>query len=248
MFRAYLVDDEDLARDRLKRLLETSGFSVAVIGETESPETAVREIDSLKPDVVFLDIQMPVLDGFDVVSMLEKPRPYIIFVTAYDQYAIKAFEVFALDYLTKPVRLERLKESLERLNPAERRQHQLHAVEQLVLDQASTRKGDVIGLKRGNSIKIMPVKDVLCFEAEEKLVYAHTREGRMRTELTLQELEIWLEPKGFSRTHRAFLVRVADVKELVPWFAGTYELILTDGRRVPVSRRKVGLIKQSLGV
>jgi two-component system LytT family response regulator len=247
MHRAYLVDDESLARERLRRLLETSGIQLEIAGESGDAAHAVNEINTLKPDVVFLDIQMPVLDGFDVVSMLEHPRPYIIFVTAYDQFALKAFEVFALDYLTKPVRLERLKESLLRLSPKESRKPQLDAVENLV-SAHHQKKGEVIGLKRGNAIKIMPVKAISYFEADEKLVYAYTPEGRMRSDLTLQELEEWLEPKGFMRTHRAFLVRTDEVKELIPWFAGAYELKLANGTNIPVSRRKVAVIKAMLGL
>lgn len=112
--KAFLVDDEHLARERMKSLLEHASSTIDIIGESGIASEAIERINELKPDVIFLDINMPSLDGFDVVSMLEKPRPYIIFVTAYDEYAIKAFEVHALDYLTKPVRLERLNQSLER--------------------------------------------------------------------------------------------------------------------------------------
>ncbi|MFV1884787.1 MAG: response regulator [Balneola sp.] len=100
--KAFLVDDEPLARDRLRSLLDHSKSEVEIIGESGQASDAVEQINKLKPDVVFLDIQMPGLDGFDVVSLLEKPIPYIVFVTAYDQYAIKAFEVHALDYLQSP--------------------------------------------------------------------------------------------------------------------------------------------------
>jgi DNA-binding LytR/AlgR family response regulator len=247
MIRVFLVDDEDLARDRLRRLLETSGMEISIAGESGSPENAASQINSLKPDLVFLDIQMPVLDGFDVVSMLEYPRPYIVFVTAYDQFALKAFEVFALDYLTKPVRLERLKETLSRINLLLKPHPQQESVEKLVQDHQK-RKGEIIGLRRGTAVRVMPVRSVLYFEAEEKLVYAHTAEGRFRSDLTLAELEEWLLEKGFSRTHRAFLVKLDCIKELVPWFAGSYQLVLNNGARVPVSRRKVSEIKTLLGI
>ncbi len=246
--KAFLVDDESLARERLRSLLDhTDGF-LEIIGESGVASEAITEINHLKPDVVFLDIQMPGLDGFDVVSLLEKPLPYIVFVTAYDQYAIKAFEVFALDYLTKPVRLERLQHCLSRLKDLDiMKASQSKSLDQ-ALEEQQQKPLHVLTAKKGRNIHVLDVNDVLYIEAKEKLLYAHTPDAKFRIEGTLDALEHRLGDGRFVRVHRSYLVGVKHIQELIPWFSGTYELKLSNGVQLGVSRRRVKEVKEYLGV
>ena len=245
---AFLVDDEPLARERMRSLLELSGTNLSVVGESGSATEAVQQINAQKPDVVFLDIQMPGLDGFDVVSLLEKPRPYIVFVTAYDQYAIKAFEVFALDYLTKPVRLERLQQCLNRLQDvASLRKNQQSSMEK-ALESREEKPLHVLTAKKGRSIHVLDLNEVMYLEASDKLVYAHTASQKYRVDLTLDELENRLTDGRFLRTHRSYLVNITCISELIPWFSGTYELKLSNGTQLSISRRRVKTVKEHLGM
>ncbi|RNC83155.1 MAG: DNA-binding response regulator [Balneola sp.] len=244
---AFLVDDEPLARDRLRSLLEHSSEFIRIMGESGTASEAIELINTHKPEVVFLDIQMPGLDGFDVVSLLEKPRPYIVFVTAYDQYAIKAFDVHALDYLTKPVRLERLQQCLNRLKDiSDLKQEQAGALEKALKDQQE-KPLHVITAKKGRGIHVLNLDDILYIEATEKLLYAHTPDNKYRVDGTLDHLEKRLQDGRFVRSHRSFLVNVKHVTELIPWFSGTYELKLSNNAPVPVSRRRVKEVKTQLG-
>lgn len=246
--KAFLVDDEPLARERLKSLLSHTEQKLEILGESGSASEAIEQINELKPDVVFLDIQMPGLDGFDVVSMLDKPLPYIIFVTAYDQYAIKAFEVYALDYLTKPVRLERLNHSLERLSDiSEQTRLQRDSIEKAI-EERSTKPLHVLTAKKGRNIHILDINEVLFLEATEKLIYAHTESNKYRVDGTLDNLETRLTDGRFARIHRSYLVNVKFVTELIPWFSGTYEVKLSNGTQLSVSRRRVKEVKAQLGI
>ena len=246
--KAFLVDDEPLARDRLRSLLDHSKSEVEIIGESGQASDAVEQINKLKPDVVFLDIQMPGLDGFDVVSLLEKPIPYIVFVTAYDQYAIKAFEVHALDYLTKPVRLERLTECVARLKDfSQLKLRQSESLEH-VLEEQKEKPLHVLTAKKGRGIHILDINDVLYIEADDKLLYAHTSDKKFRIEGTLDLLEQRLSDGRFIRSHRSYLVNVKYISELIPWFSGSYEIKLKNGAQISVSRRRVKEVKLQLGV
>ena len=245
---AFLVDDEPLARDRLKALIGHSVNYLNVIGESGAATEAVQLINELKPDVVFLDIQMPGLDGFDVVSLLEEPRPYIIFVTAFDQYAIKAFEVYALDYLTKPVRLERLQKSVDRLRNFEEMRRMQQSSMNKALEEQKAKPLHVLTAKKGRSIHVLDINDVMYIEADDKLLFAYTSQQKYRVEGTLDELEQRLEHGRFIRSHRSFLVNAKFVSELIPWFSGTFELKLTNGTQLSISRRRVKTVKEFLGI
>ncbi len=246
--RAFLVDDEHLARERMKSLLEHASAPIEIIGESGIASEAIEQINELKPDVIFLDIQMPGLDGFDVVSMLDKPRPYIVFVTAYDEFAIKAFEVYALDYLTKPVRLERLNKSLDRLQDvASQKELQQESIEK-VIEEQSQKPLHVLTGKKGRSIHILDINEVQYLEANEKLIYAYTDSASFRIDGTLDQLEQRLTDGRFVRIHRSFLVNVTYVSELIPWFSGSYEIKLTSGKQLSVSRRRVKDVKAQLGI
>ena len=249
--RCLLVDDEPLARDRLRDLLDESGADVEIVAEAGGGKEAVSLIHDCEPDVVFLDVQMPVLDGFDVVDLLPgngSDRPHIVFVTAYDEYALQAFEVHALDYLTKPVRLERLNKTLDRVQEALADES---VEDQEKLDDLRNSRQDE-DLKRltvhaGRRLRVVPLEEVRWIEADEGLVFAHTTEGRYRTDFTLNELEKRLPSGRFVRAHRSSIVNLEAVYELVPEPAGTAVLRLQDGTEIKVARRRTSDVKEALG-
>ncbi len=244
--RCLLVDDEPLARERLRELLDEADADVNVVAEAEGGKEAVSLIHDCEPDVVFLDVQMPVLDGFDVVDLLPSnsaDRPHIVFVTAYDEYAIQAFEVHALDYVTKPVRLERLNRTLSRVRDA-------LSDQQEALDDLRTSRRDRV-LKRltvhvGRRLRVVPLDNVRWIEADDGFVFAYTEDGRYRTELTLSDLEERLPPDDFVRTHRSTIVNLDAAYEFVPEPAGNATLRLRDGTEVKVARRRADEVEAAL--
>lgn len=249
--RALLVDDEPLARDRMRTLLAdasaATGVAVDIVGEAENGRRAVPLVHELAPDVVFLDVQMPGLDGFDTLDLLAHPRPHVVFVTAYDEHAVRAFEVHALDYLTKPVRAARLGETLRRLSalqdrpdPAQQAFESERAREQ---EDAPLRR---LALPAGRRLRVVELGEVAYFEAREKLVFARVGDRDHPVDFTLQALEKRLDPEAFCRVHRAFLVNVRSVRELVPWVGETYQVRLDGGAEVPVSRRRLSAVRALL--
>lgn len=247
--RCLLVDDEPLARERLRSLLGEADAETNIVAEAGGGQEAVSLTHKHDPDVVFLDVQMPVLDGFDVVDLLPErdQRPHIVFVTAYDEYALDAFEVHALDYVTKPVRLGRLNETLARVQEALGKEN---AEEQEKLDDLRNSRRDEM-LKRltvhiGQRLRVVPLDDVRWIEADEGFVFAHTEEGRYRTDFTLNELEDRLPEEDFVRTHRSSIVNLEASYEFVPEPAGTAVLRLQGGTEVKVARRRADDVKAAL--
>ena len=242
--RCILVDDEPLARERLQALLEEAELDVTIAGESGSGKAAVPLIHDERPDVVFLDVQMPVLDGFDVVDLLAKPRPHIVFVTAYDEYALQAFEVHALDYLTKPVRLERLNKTLHRVRdlPDADPGNGLDALQQGRRQQPLRRMTVHVGRK----LRVINLDAIRYIEADDKLVFVRLADAKYRTDFTLDALEQRLDAR-FVRPHRSHIVNLDAVHELIPGSSGTYRLRLNDGTELPVARRRAADVKQALG-
>lgn len=245
--RALIVDDEPLARERLRALLDEAEAPVTVVGEADSGKEAVPLIHETQPDVVFLDVQMPVLDGFDVVDLLAEPRSHIVFVTAYDEYALRAFEAHALDYLTKPVRIERLDKTLQRVQKTLGHTSSSGAG----LDALRAERQDAplrrLTVHVGRKLRVIDLDAVRYIEADDKLVFVHLDTSKYRTDFTLDELEQRLDPTRFVRTHRSTIVNLDAAYELVPDSSGTYRIRLDDGTELPVARRRVADVKQALG-
>lgn len=242
--RCILVDDEPLARERFRSLLDESDSDVTVVGEAGSGKDAVPLIHETQPDVVFLDVQMPVLDGFDVVDLLSKPRPHIVFVTAYDKYALQAFDIHALDYLTKPVRLTRLSSTLQRL--AEATASEPNEGLDTLRKERQSKTLHRLTVHVGRKLRVVDLDDIRYVEAKNKLVFVHLHNTRYRTDFTLQELEKRLDDR-FVRIHRSIIANLDDAYELVPWSSGTYRLRLADGTELPVARRRTQTVKSALG-
>src|SRR5438067_145283 len=205
--RTLLVDDEEPARIALRRAL-AGATDMEVIGEAANGIEAIEMIGELRPDLVFLDIEMPGFDGFEVVQQLSEP-PVIVFATAYDEYAVRAFEANAIDYLLKPVQPERLERALARVRqrfpsgklPVNTSLQDIRLVTGKV---ARERSGPLrrIAARRGKRIVILPLRDVVRIEIEDKLVFAVTASDRLLVEKTITELEAMLEPVGFLRISR----------------------------------------------
>ena len=248
MLRTLVVDDEKLARDRLCGFLRGID-GVEVIGEAANGPEAVAMIEDRRPDLVLLDVQMPGMDGFGVLRQITH-KPAVVFATAYDNYAIKAFEVQAADYLLKPISRDRLRETVSRISDRRAR-----AVADADLQQAmramqarDKRYAPQLTVQKGRQILLLATSDVYWFEVEYRLVYAHTAERAYMTNFTLRELEERLDPELFFRAHKASLVNMRQVKEIVPWFGGRYKLVMRDqaGSEVPVSRAQARTLRAKL--
>lgn len=247
--RTLVVDDEKLARDRLSGFLAAVD-GVDVVGEAANGIEAVALIEDRRPDLVFLDVQMPGMDGFDVLRALRTASPQIVFATAYDEYAIRAFEVQAIDYLLKPFGRARVEEAVGRARTRLGGGASGMDVEEVVRRIEQARKSHVgqISVHSGRRILLLPVEEVRWFGVEHRLVYAHTGERGFMTNYTLRELEEVLDPDLFFRVHKASLVNLRHVKEILPWFGGRYKLVMRDhaGSEVAVSRTQARALRAKL--
>jgi two-component system LytT family response regulator len=244
-FRAIIVDDEELARKRLRKMLLSHESAIAVVGEAENGQDAVEKIEALHPNLIFLDIQMPGFDGFEVVRRL-RFKPFIVFTTAYDEYALKAFEENSVDYLLKPIeqkRLDKAIEKLERMYASSKLQTDEN-VERLLSRLASPPLKRV-QVKSGDKILLIDTDSITHFEAKDKYTFLHTVEHEHITELTLAELEEKLDKLIFVRIHRSAIVNINYVREMVKWFGGKYKIRLKDKQQTElvVSRGYVDRIR-----
>ena len=254
--RTLIVDDEALARDTLRRLLETD-TEIALAGDCAGGAEAVRRIREESPDIVFLDVQMPEVDGFEVLRRLGPVRvPAVVFVTAYDAYALRAFEVEALDYLLKPFDDERFWRVLDRAKDRvrERRTHQLagRLVAELgaapVPEAPAARYADRLAVRQDGRIVFVRADDVDWIEAADYCVRLHSG-GRVHLiREPLRELEARLDPARFVRIHRSALVNLARVRELEPHFHGEYVVVMQDGARLRLSRGRRDRLHRLLGM
>ncbi len=235
MIRALLVDDEQPARERLRQLL-AAHEDVDVVGEAEDGVQAAERIAELAPDVVFLDIQMPGASGLDVVGSLAAPRPAIVFCTAYDQYAVDAFELSATDYLLKPINRARLAASLDRLRHAARAGERERA-----MDEATRRDGMTptrFLARRGVRLRVVPRDDVVAFTFDEGVTRLLTATEALTMQPTLAALARRLDPGTFFQISRTVIVRLDAVREARPFPDGTGEVVIANGQTIPVARRR----------
>lgn len=239
--RTVIVDDEAYARQKIREFLR-SEKDVEVVGEAGNGSDAIRIIGEAKPDLVFLDIQMPKPDGFGVVEALgDGPQPHIVFATAYDQYALRAFEIHALDYLLKPFDRDRFREALKRARRIigmEKDREDFRARVRGLLEDIRTEgpylRRFLVQSKRG--VRFLNAEDVLYLEAAGSYVALHTDTGEHLLRETMTETEKKLDPRMFIRTHRSFIVNVGAIQEIQKHFHGESVLILRNGGRVRVSR------------
>ena len=241
--RTIIVDDEQLARDELGFLLGAYP-DVEIVGQAQNGLEAVDLIERLSPDLVLLDIQMPALDGFQVLQELiaKRPLPHIVFVTAYDHYALKAFEVNAADYLLKPVDRDRLRMAVGRVKERMGATGNVdEALERLLASFRGTSPRHLprLAVRREGRLVLVNTPDVVYAYISDGVIYAVTDEMEgMTSYRTLEELESDLDPQVFWRVHRSYVVNIDRIAEIIPWFSGTYHLKMDDreGSEVPLSR------------
>lgn len=248
--RVLLVDDERPARQRLRRLLQARG-GVAIVGEAIDGTSAVAAIRTLAPDLVFLDVQMPGRDGFGVIAELEDPLPAIVFVTAFDEYAVKAFEVHALDYLLKPVAPERLAQVFERMRrpePPGRIQGLASRLDRLLeaLDRRP-RYLERILVTRGEGAAFLRLDRVTHAEASRNYVKLHEPNVTHTIRGSLGALVERLDPARWVQVNRSTAVRIDAIAQVEPWFHGEYHLTLAGGARIIWSRRFLSRADEILG-
>ena len=247
MPRAIIIDDEPLARSLVAEYLEEHpGFTV--VAECGDGFEGLKAIQQYKPDLVFLDIQMPKINGFEMLELVEDP-PAVIFTTAFDEYAMKAFDIHAVDYLLKPF-------SPERFNQAIAKWTALYNVKGattppstlLSSTELSAQQRERIVVKSGTKIVIIPVEDIQFLEAADDFVKVHTATGTWLKNRTLTHYEKLLDPKLFVRTHRSYIVNITDITRLEPYEKENHLAILRDGQRVPVSKTGYPRLKEALGL
>ncbi|MEN3332112.1 MAG: two-component system, LytTR family, response regulator [Blastocatellia bacterium] len=248
--RTLLVDDEELARRELRDRLAGEA-DIEIIGEATNGLEAVEVIARLQPELLFIDIEMPGLNGFEVVNSLSH-FPLIIFVTAYDQYAIRAFEVNAIDYLLKPVTAARLQKTLGRVRQALHSEDisQGQAVQQLLsaLHRSQSSYISRIAVQKGRHVMLVRLRDIIYITVEDKLVFVYTATGRFLINKTLAELEQALNQEGFLRINRSTILNLDFLVEIIPWFSATCMLKLTNGLELPLSRERVPHLKKAVGL
>lgn len=234
--KALLVDDEVPARSELRYLLAEAG-GVEVVGEAGGAAEALQLIKAIPYDVVFLDVNMPGLSGIELAeafSAMEHP-PSVVFVTAHSEHAVEAFEVAAVDYLVKPVEIERLRLAISRLTPAA---------------ELPPAKAERVAVEKAGRKLLLEVGAIYHVMAKDDYSYIYTDNDRYLSTQSLADLEQRLESQGFFRVHRRYLVNLLQVKEVAPMYGGTMELTLKDAAetRIPVSRRRAPALKRALGL
>ncbi|KPA53282.1 hypothetical protein VT25_08620 [Photobacterium leiognathi subsp. mandapamensis] len=240
MLTALVIDDEQFAREELAELLEETGH-IEVIGEAANAIMGLKKINELKPDVVFLDIQMPQVTGIELLGMLDPDTmPYVVFVTAYDQYAIQAFEDNAFDYLLKPVDPKRLTKTVHRCHKAITQSAQPQTVSALAPE-----KLEQIPCVGHNRIVIIATNNVECAYSDISGVHVRASEQTASTQLTLKTLE---EKTPLVRCHRQYLINIKAISEIKLLENGLAEIITTTGFEVPISRRYLKPLKEMLGI
>ncbi len=245
MINAIIVDDERLARQELKRIL-ADVKKVNIIDEHNNAEDAIEAIEKSKPDLVFLDIQMPGKNGFELLEELDY-TPEIMFITAYDEYALKAFEVNALDYILKPIEEERFEKSLDsvitRIENRKKEQEEIASQPSDLLTE-----NDQVFLKDGDRCWFVQLKDIRLFESEGNYVRVYFENEKPLILKSLNNLEKKLSDKIFFRANRKHMINLKWVDKIETWFNGGLLVILKDGQKVEISRRQTSKLKDMMSL
>ena len=254
MVKTMIVEDEKLARDELKFLIEED-TDFEVIFEAADGNKALEILKKEKVDLLFLDIQIPGKSGIEIARILNQQQtaPYIIFTTAYDEYAVEAFQLSAVDYLLKPISDERLQESLQRAkNEIKNSSNFNQQLENLFANLSSSKQKEClnkIAVMEKDYYLMLDFKDVYYFSTKEKKVWAHCHKKSYMTSFQLKELEKML-PEQFFRIHKSYIVNLKHIKAVIPWFKGKYQVLMEDysEHKIPVSRSKVDQINKLLNL
>jgi two-component system LytT family response regulator len=245
-YTTIIIDDEPLAREVIKKHLENFP-DIQLLQECSNGFEGIKAIQEQHPDLVFLDIQMPKLTGFEMLELLEDP-PIIIFITAYDQYALKAFEVSAVDYLLKPFSAERFREAVEKALLFMRDKPAFASELTQLVQQQTPQTGYLarIVVKESSKIMVIPVEKLIRIEALDDYVMLHTKEGRFLKQKTMKHFEIYLPPDEFIRIHRSHIVKLSAIKQIDLVGKDSHEVRLTGGESLPVSKSGYQRLKQMI--
>lgn len=249
--RVLLVDDEPLAREMIREMLENDP-EVEIVGECVNGAEAVEAIKEHAPDLLFLDVQMPEASGFEVLETVKNGQmPHVIFVTAYDQFAVRAFEVHALDYLLKPFDRERFETSWQRAKGQILKERSGRIDERILTLLEELKAGSTylerLVIKSAGRVSFLEVDDIDWVEAEGNYVSVHSGKKTHLLREAIGSLEAQLDPKKFRRVHRSAIVRIDKIKELQPWFHGEYRIILHSGDELMLSRNYRENLQEVLG-
>ncbi len=243
-WKALLVDDEELARKLLREMLSTHP-EIEIVAECANGMEAVKAAAELSPDLFFLDVQMPKLSGFDVLELVDASKLAVIFVTAYDQYAMKAFEVHALDYLLKPFSRDRFESALERAK-SQRPEKRAEAASLAASARPAGQFLERIVVKDGTKVTLIPVKKLDYAEALDDYVSLASEGKKQLKQQTISGLEVALDPAQFVRIHRSFLVNIERVVRIEPYAKDSKVAVLANGVKLPVSRAGFARLKKLL--
>lgn len=242
MIKTIIVDDEPLAAGLVSEFLRSyPQFEVVAI--CHDGFEALKAIQLFQPELIFLDIQMPKITGFELLELLDSP-PAVLFTTAFDQYAVQAFDAKGLDYLVKPFSEARFAQAIARFLSQHKAKELPDAVDYPVSEERSKR----IVVRVKNEIKIIQTQEVAFFEAEDDYISIHTQEGKFLKKMTMKQLEESLDPDKFARVHRSFLVNLQQVSGLEPYEKESYLLRLRSGQKIPVSKSGYARLRQVLGL
>ena len=239
-----MIDDERPARNEMKRLL--SKFDqIQIVGEAANADEALSQIEKLNPDLMFLDIQMPGKSGFDLLEDLDF-SPHVIFVTAYDEYALKAFEVNALDYLLKPVDEYKLKAAIDKIN--ERMQLNSGSAADETKDQRVLNEDERVFLKDGDKCWFVSLKDIRYFESNGNYVHVYFEDQKPLVLKSLNKLEQKLSEKQFFRAGRKFIINLSYIEKVETSFSGGLMVVMSDQRQIEISRRQSAKLKEKMSL
>ncbi len=247
MIKAIIIDDEPLARSIVKEYLEHHK-NINMVQECSDGFEGVKAIMQHQPDLIFLDVQMPKVNGFEMLELIEQP-PAVIFTTAFDEYAMKAFDAHAVDYLLKPFSKERFDKALSKWLENRTDNYREQQI-QKIADITATlpEEHNRIVVKSGSNIRIIPVQEVFYFEAYDDYVKIHTKEGYQLKKKTMNYFETMLDPSRFVRTHRSYIVQLQGITKIEPYEKEGHVVLLKNGARIPVSRTGYAKIKEVLGI
>ncbi len=242
--KVVIIEDEELGRELIRNYLKDQE-NIEILKECENGFDGIKAIQELKPDLIFLDIQMPKLNGFEMLEILDE-KPEIVFTTAYNQYAIQAFELNAVDYLLKPFSKERLLDALEkaihRINTNQNQTGTINKLIQQPLDEILER----VVVKSNNKIRVIPVDKIRYLEAQDDYVMIYTFESKHLKQATMKYFEEHLNPNDFMRVHRSYIIRLDQVIQLEPYGKDSYVAKLKDGPTVKISKSGFKNLKDKL--
>lgn len=244
--KVIIIDDEPLARSIVKEYLQKHP-QLELVQECNDGFEGVKAIHQHQPDLIFLDIQMPKINGFEMLELIEQP-PAVIFATAFDEYAIRAFEAHAIDYLLKPFNQERFDKAIAKWTEKNIPGHEKATQDLLETASQSPSQSNRIVVKNGSKIKIIPVHDVFYLEAADDYVKVHTAEGYFLKNKTMNHFEQVLDGQQFVRSHRSYIVNVQQITRIDPYEKDNHVAILKSGVKVPVSRSGYVKLRGVLGL